>query len=89
MKYTCPVCGYKELADPPQDYEICACCGTEFGYHDFTLSHAELRQRWLEAGAPWFDYTSPPPADWDPHTQLSEAGFSDTPMLQEADLRNL
>jgi hypothetical protein len=77
MKYLCPVCGYKELTDPPKDYEICPCCGTEFGYDDATFTHEELRRRWIAAGAQWFDYTTSPPAHWNPQVQLDEAGLWD------------
>lgn len=45
--YTCPVCGYNQLEDPPVNHEICPQCRTHFGYHDSTLSHATLRQRWM------------------------------------------
>jgi hypothetical protein len=85
MKYTCPVCGYGDLTDPPMDYEICPCCGTEFGYDDVTVTHEELRQRWLIAGAPWFDHTAPPPPNWNPNVQLDKAGYGFQPMSQEAD----
>lgn len=74
--YTCPVCGYDQLEDPPTDYNICECCGTEFGYHDARRSHAELRQRWITAGMPWWDRRVPPPADWNPVAQLLRAGYS-------------
>lgn len=42
MKYTCPVCGWPELDEPPYDdtgwgsFEICSCCGIEFGYDQVT-----------------------------------------------------
>jgi hypothetical protein len=52
--YTCPVCFYPELIYPPQDFNICPCCGVEFENDDYETSHAELRQQWLHAGAPWF-----------------------------------
>jgi hypothetical protein len=74
--YICPVCGYDQLEDPPTDYNICECCGTEFGYHDAHRSHAELRQRWIMAGMPWWDRRVAPPPGWNPVTQLSRAGFS-------------
>jgi hypothetical protein len=72
----CPVCGYKGLDEPAFDnvgapsYEICDCCGTEFGYHDTTKSHAALRQEWVAKGMPWHSKIVPPPTDWDPAEQL-------------------
>lgn len=69
MNYICPVCGY-DLDEPPANYSICSSCGTEFGYDDFTLSHEELRRRWLAGGAKWWsNYVSPPP-NWSPFRQL-------------------
>lgn len=52
--FTCPVCFYPEMTEPPQDFNICPCCGVEFENDDYDTSHAELRQQWLHAGAPWF-----------------------------------
>lgn len=69
--YFCPVCGYDALADPPADYSICTCCGTEFGYHDLTRSWEALRDRWIASGARWFSDYTPPPPDWDVLRQLS------------------
>jgi hypothetical protein len=52
MGHNCPVCGYAKLAEPPYDktgcasFEICPSCGTEFGYHDASKSHAEPRRLW-------------------------------------------
>jgi hypothetical protein len=80
-KYRCPVCGYSDLDEPPYDkygcasFDICPCCGTEFGYHDATRSHAQLRQDWVTRGAPWFS-TMPPPPDWSALEQLTAAGFA-------------
>ncbi len=72
---TCPVCGYDRLEDPPTDFNICPCCGTEFGYHDANFTHAQLRQRWIAAGAPWWAADVPPPPDWDPIQQLTNMGY--------------
>lgn len=54
--YTCPVCGYKRLDQDPKQrlYNICPCCGTEFGSDDFDRSHAELRNIWIAHGARWW-----------------------------------
>jgi transcription elongation factor Elf1 len=79
--FSCPVCGFAGLSEPAYDssgcasFEICPSCGTEFGYHDATKSHAELRKLWLDAGAPWRSQTTPPPHDWDALEQLHAAGL--------------
>jgi hypothetical protein len=57
----CRVCGYK-YDEPPwgQDgktpsFDICPCCGAEFGYEDNTpLSARRYRAKWLSSGAPWW-----------------------------------
>ncbi len=74
----CPVCGYNNLEYPPEDYFICPSCGTEFGYDDFTVTHDELRRRWLDRGAHWFSGFVPRPQNWSPVTQLFNArlGFA-------------
>lgn len=77
--FTCPVCGYDHLEYPPADYNICPVCATEFRYHDAYLSHADLRQRWLQKGAPWWDTETPKPRHWDPIAQLRNIGYAATP----------
>ena len=68
--YLCPVCGFDGMIDPPKDFNICPCCGTEFGYEDHILTHGELRDMWIEEGCKWFsDYTTPP-ENWNPQDQL-------------------
>jgi hypothetical protein len=72
----CPVCGFGALDEPPYDdsgsptYEICPCCGTEFGYGDATEAHATLRKAWIEKGTPWSSGSVGPPSGWDPQGQL-------------------
>jgi hypothetical protein len=61
MKYTCPVCFYPSLGQPPADHEICPCCGTEFDLDDFDSTYAQLRSRWLDSGAKWFSREHLPP----------------------------
>ncbi len=73
--HKCPVCGYGGLAEPPEDFYICSCCGTEFGNDDFDATHEALRNRWISLGAPWFSVAVAPPKDWNPYLQLIEAGF--------------
>ena len=66
----CPVCGYG-MEDPPSDFNICPCCGTEFGYHDVNTSTNTLRAAWLRGGAKWWSTTDPEPDGWDPYVQVS------------------
>ncbi|MDE0547415.1 hypothetical protein [Microbacterium sp. C7(2022)] len=62
----CRVCGY-EPADAPwgadgtePSWEICPCCGVEFGYEDASAAGVrKYRERWVAAGAPWSDPTTP------------------------------
>ena len=64
MTYECPVCGFDKMPFPAINHNICSCCGTEYGYHDLRLSHAELRDRWISAGAKWFSTRMQQPAGW-------------------------
>jgi len=54
MKYTCPVCGFDNLEYPPEDFNICSSCGTEFGYDDVNYTVPELRARWIKGGRQWW-----------------------------------
>jgi hypothetical protein len=81
--YPCPVCGYDRMEFPAEPYNICPCCGTEFGYEDFADTYAErvqrwaqLRRRWLENDAPWFSPVDPSPPGWSPYAQLLRAGLA-------------
>ena len=56
----CRVCGKMQEVPPwgkdgkCPSYEICSCCGTEFGYGDCKLSAIkESRTRWLNKGGEW------------------------------------
>lgn len=75
MTYKCPICGYRSLVSPPENNTICPCCGTEFGYDDAVKSHDNLRNVWINRGAPWFSDKTPKPAGWNPIVQLAIAGF--------------
>lgn len=66
----CPVCAYDKLEFPPTDFTICACCGTEFGYDDRAMTHAQLTMKWVAAGYPWFDEDEPKPMGWNAELQL-------------------
>lgn len=73
---TCPVCGFSELDEPAYDahgcasFQICPCCGVEFGYDDATRSHKELRAQWIQRGMPWWSTVMKPPIHWNPVAQL-------------------
>jgi hypothetical protein len=66
--HTCPVCFFDDMPYPAAEYNICPCCGTEFGNDDEGHSHAELRQQWIGGGAKWF--FGEPPLGWDAWIQL-------------------
>lgn len=75
-KLICRVCG-KIQDDPPwgedgncPTYNICDCCGTEFGYGDCTLEAVKAsRKRWLETGARW-KYPEEKPTNWSLENQI-------------------
>src|SRR5437763_7383110 len=77
MPYTCPVCGFPELTEPPRtpdsgaSYEICPSCGFQFGYDDESelIDYLTWRRRWISEGMPWRSH-NPAPAGWDPAAQL-------------------
>jgi len=77
MKYACPVCGFDQMPFPPEDHNICSCCGTEFGYHDRVRTHHDLRRMWIAKGCAWFSSHMPPPEDWNAHAQMLRAGLID------------
>ncbi len=82
--YSCPICGYAEMPDPPGNHNICPCCGTEFGYQDSARSHQGIRHAWLLAGARWFSEVTEQPPNWNPYTQLALASLeSESPELAE------
>ena len=72
----CPVCGYPDLAEPSRlpdgdpSFEICVCCGTEFGVTDWDRTHDDLREVWIAGGLNWWSKTVFPPDGWDPTKQL-------------------
>lgn len=76
----CRVCGFQQAAPPWGDdgttpsFEICDCCGVEFGYEDATRESAvRFRQRWLASGAPWFR-PGAKPSSWSLEHQLRTIG---------------
>lgn len=79
--FLCPACGTDLDFEPwrgrSPSYEICPCCGIQFGLDDFIPGeaterwrfHAEWRQRWIRGGMQRWSTDEQPP-DWDPREQL-------------------
>ena len=80
MIFTCPVCGFPDLTEPPRSpttsagsYEICPSCGFQFGVTDDDkgVSYLEWRANWIAKGMPWDSSgLEDPPPDWNPSEQL-------------------
>jgi hypothetical protein len=76
-KYYCHVCGYPDLDYAPwgedgqsPSFDICPCCGVEFGYEDATdIAKKIFRENWISSGAEWFD-PKIKPAYWNLKQQL-------------------
>ena len=74
--YYCRVCGLIQ-DDPPwgndnntPSFNICSCCGVEFGYEDATLNAIKnYRTTWLANGSEWFE-TKDKPIEWLLENQL-------------------
>ena len=61
-------------------YEVCACCGFEFGNDDnpgtaAPVSFRSYLNEWVADGAEWFS-PDKQPADWSLHHQLRAAGIT-------------
>lgn len=74
----CRVCGLNEDDELPwgedgktASFNICSCCGAEFGYDDYDLYGIRLyRKEWLEKkNAEWFR-PKEKPANWSLEDQL-------------------
>jgi hypothetical protein len=72
------------MEDPPSDYNICPCCGTEFGYHDAGRTYEELRSVWLHSGANWWSPCDLPPRGWNAYQQLITAGMNVTMATEQS-----
>lgn len=74
----CRVCGWV-LAEPPwgedgrsPSYEICSCCGCEFGYEDCRASGIlTYRKKWIDSGGVWFS-PKDKPEGWSLEDQLKQ-----------------
>ncbi len=75
----CRVCGLLQC-DPPwgedektPSYEICDCCGVEFGYEDSTPTGViRARDKWEKSGFQWVN-PSARPDGWEADVQLTRA----------------
>jgi hypothetical protein len=70
-------------------YDVCACCGFEFGFDDNPgtaepQSFEAYRLGWRDDGCRWFDATKRPEG-WSPVEQAKAAGISWPPRLLAAD----
>lgn len=73
----CIVCGYDLISEYPwgikgdsPSSEICDCCGTQFGYHDNSISGVfSKRMAWVDSGFKW-RVPKCKPENWEPIIQL-------------------
>ena len=76
-RYDCPICGFDGLNEIPfnkknePSYEICPCCGFEFGFNGDNNKHTfnEYRKKWIKEGAAWF-MENEKPKNWNCDKQL-------------------
>ena len=78
-KNICKVCGLFQEEPPWGDdgnspsFEICDCCGVEFGYEDSTTeSIKRFRENWIASGVNWFN-SKEKPDQWSLGEQLKNA----------------
>jgi hypothetical protein len=86
MPYTCPACGYPDLAEEPRgdttggSFEICPSCGIQFGLDDEVGGdpakrhelYRQWRRRWIGQGTPWRSAGIARPKNWNPSEQLKK-----------------
>jgi len=75
-EHNCRVCGLYTADKPWGDdgksptYEICPCCGVEFGNEDYTVESTIIyRKKWLNDNLNWYEKNSKP-SDWNFENQL-------------------
>jgi len=75
-EFHCRVCGLRQEESPwgedgrTPTFEICDCCGVEFGYEGAIVHAAKVyRHEWLQKRAPW-SRPKARPATWDLEHQL-------------------
>jgi hypothetical protein len=72
----CRICGYSSITYPwgtdgaSPSFEICPCCGVQFGKEDRTLEAIKAyRAEWIRKGGRWFSKNEKP-VEWDMDAQL-------------------
>jgi transcription elongation factor Elf1 len=79
--FLCKVCGHnygdytwgENGSDP--SFNICPCCGTEFGYEDSNeKAIISQRKKWLDKGANWY-FPEEKPKDWNLDEQLNNLKY--------------
>lgn len=77
-EHNCRICGLFQEEQPwgkdgeSPTYNICPCCGVEFGNEDYTIKSVhEYRKLWLEKGAVWFSIKEKP-INWLLEEQLKD-----------------
>lgn len=81
--YTCPVCGFHGLMEPPRSEsgggscEICPSCTFQFGVTDDDkgFTYDEWRAVWRNEGMPWDRGMTSPPSGWNPTSQMRRIGI--------------
>ncbi|MBX2827816.1 MAG: hypothetical protein KTR22_06620 [Flavobacteriaceae bacterium] len=75
-EYNCRICGLEHSSpiwgddNVTPSYEICHCCGGEFGNDDYTIeSIVRYRNRWVTSGLIWF-YPKDKPRNWNFSEQI-------------------
>ncbi|OCG77231.1 hypothetical protein A9G42_01005 [Gilliamella sp. Nev6-6] len=75
--YICRVCGLEQsepqwgIDGESPTYNICECCGVEFGYEDSTLIGIRTyRDKWIKSGAKW-NCVKYQPISWSLNKQLA------------------
>ena len=75
-EHNCRVCGLdiedKSWGEDERcpTYEVCLCCGVEFGNEDYTIeSTKEYRKQWIKKGCLWFN-SKKKPENWNFEEQM-------------------
>jgi hypothetical protein len=77
-EYMCRVCGLLQEEKPwgedgkTPSFDMCLCCGSDFGYEDCSPSSAKLaREKWLSKNELW-NIPRFKPANWSLEEQLAQ-----------------
>ncbi|MEK7339705.1 MAG: hypothetical protein AABZ92_03200 [Verrucomicrobiota bacterium] len=76
--YRCRICGLEQDFQPwgedgqTPTFELCGCCGVDFGYQDCTLVYVKkFREKWLKKRGKWANPDEKPP-NWSLEEQLKQ-----------------